>query len=133
MKNAECRMQNVNTLARVLHGFCLLPSAFFILLVRIYRLVLSPAKTFLIGPSSKCRFQPSCSQYALEALKTHGAIDGGWLAAKRICRCHPWGDFGEDPVPPRKAKDQGRNAKVPSPTPKGIEPEFQVPTSEFRI
>src|ERR1041385_1659759 len=69
-------------------------------LVRLYRCTLSPAKTFLFGPQAQCRFTPSCSAYALQALKTHGAFAGGRLAAKRICRCHPWGDCGHDPVPP---------------------------------
>jgi putative membrane protein insertion efficiency factor len=70
-----------------------------ILAVRIYRGTLSPAKTFLFGPLAGCRFEPSCSVYALEALKRHGAAKGSWLAAKRICRCHPWGGCGHDPVP----------------------------------
>ena len=102
MKKEECRMQKENALRRVRHFFCLLPSAFCLLLVRLYQLILSPAKNALLGPSGHCRFEPSCSQYAAEALKTHGAVSGTWLAAKRICRCHPWGDFGEDPVPPAK-------------------------------
>jgi len=101
MKKVEGRRQKANVLRRVLHYFCLLPSAFCIFLVRIYRVTLSPAKMFLFGPSAGCRFQPSCSQYAIEALKTHGAITGGWLAAKRVCRCHPWGEYGEDAVPPK--------------------------------
>ena len=46
-----------------------------------------------------CRFTPTCSQYAVEALQKHGALKGGWLAAKRIGRCHPWGGSGHDPVP----------------------------------
>ena len=71
-----------------------------ILLVRVYRVTLSPAKTALLGPAGQCRFEPSCSQYAIEALKTHGALAGGWLAAKRVCRCHPWGGRGYDPPPP---------------------------------
>jgi len=54
-----------------------------------------------VRPTAECRFQPSCSQYAIEALKTHGAVTGGWLAAKRVCRCHPWGECGEDAVPPQ--------------------------------
>jgi putative membrane protein insertion efficiency factor len=70
-----------------------------ILLVRLYRLTLSPAKTFLFGPLGQCRFTPSCSEYGLEALRLHGALKGTWLAAKRVCRCHPWGDCGHDPVP----------------------------------
>jgi putative membrane protein insertion efficiency factor len=58
-----------------------------------YRLVLSPWMGF------HCRFQPTCSAYALEALERHGAVRGGWLAARRICRCHPWGGSGIDEVP----------------------------------
>ena len=62
--------------------------------VRFYQVAISP----WTPPS--CRFEPSCSQYALEALETHGAGRGSWLAAKRIARCHPWGGEGFDPVPP---------------------------------
>jgi putative membrane protein insertion efficiency factor len=58
-----------------------------------YRRVLSP----LLGPT--CRFYPSCSAYALEALEKHGAARGSWLAAKRVSRCHPWHEGGIDPVP----------------------------------
>ncbi|SIS70778.1 membrane protein insertion efficiency factor YidD [Phaeovulum vinaykumarii] len=61
--------------------------------VHAYRLVLSP----WLGNS--CRFQPTCSAYALEALERHGAIRGGWLALWRILRCNPWGGSGYDPVP----------------------------------
>lgn len=64
-------------------------------LVRLYQLVLSP----LLGP--RCRFYPSCSNYALEALSRHGALRGSWLAARRICRCHPLNEGGLDPVPER--------------------------------
>ena len=67
--------------------------------VRLYRCVLSPAKVLLFGPLGRCRFTPSCSEYALEALRSHGAIAGAWLALKRIARCHPWGGCGLDPVP----------------------------------
>jgi len=67
--------------------------------VRLYRWVLSPAKNLLFGPLGRCRFTPSCSEYALEALRLHGAWTGGWLALKRLGRCHPWGGCGEDPVP----------------------------------
>lgn len=62
-------------------------------LLRGYRLVVSP----LLGPS--CRYLPSCSGYALEAIERHGPLSGGWLALKRILRCHPWGGSGYDPVP----------------------------------
>ncbi|HWD94450.1 MAG TPA: membrane protein insertion efficiency factor YidD [Verrucomicrobiae bacterium] len=81
-------------------------------LVRLYRVTLSPAKAYLFGPSAQCRFQPSCSQYTIDALKTHGALSGGWLAAKRVCRCHPWGECGEDPVPPLKSTVQSPSSQV---------------------
>ena len=61
--------------------------------VRAYRLVASP----WVGHA--CRFQPTCSAYALDALSRHGGLRGGWLAARRIGRCHPWGGAGYDPVP----------------------------------
>jgi putative membrane protein insertion efficiency factor len=66
---------------------------------RLYRRVVSPAKTVLFGPLAHCRFTPSCSEYALEAVRLHGALAGTWLALKRIGRCHPWGGCGWDPVP----------------------------------
>jgi putative membrane protein insertion efficiency factor len=70
-----------------------------ILTVRIYRLTISPAQLFLFGPGTGCRFTPSCSAYALTAVEKRGALAGSWLAAKRVCRCHPWGGCGHDPVP----------------------------------
>ncbi len=63
-------------------------------MVRLYQLVLSP----WLG--SNCRYQPTCSAYAMEALERHGALRGSWLAARRIARCHPLGGSGYDPVPP---------------------------------
>ncbi len=62
-------------------------------LVRGYQLLISP-----VLPGS-CRFYPTCSSYAIEALGHHGALKGGWLALRRITRCHPWGGSGLDPVP----------------------------------
>lgn len=65
----------------------------FIVLVRFYQLCISPLK-----PPS-CRFTPTCSQYALEALNKYGPLKGSWLALRRILRCHPLGGSGYDPVP----------------------------------
>ena len=65
-------------------------------LIRGYQLTLSP----WLGEC--CRFHPSCSHYAMEAVGTHGALVGGWLAARRVCRCHPFNAGGYDPVPPPK-------------------------------
>jgi len=64
-----------------------------ILLIKLYQYVISPA----IGP--KCRYTPTCSAYALEAIRKYGPFKGGWLAVKRIASCHPWGGHGHDPVP----------------------------------
>jgi putative membrane protein insertion efficiency factor len=55
------------------------------------------------GRTSPCRYDPTCSAYALGALEQHGAARGGWLTVRRIARCHPWGGHGWDPVPDRKA------------------------------
>ncbi len=67
--------------------------ALLLLLIRFYRFAISP----WLG--SSCRFHPSCSAYAMEALEKHGVIKGSWLAIWRILRCHPWCDGGHDPVP----------------------------------
>ena len=64
-----------------------------IALVRIYQLCISP----LLPPV--CRYTPSCSQYAIEALRKYGPLKGSWLTVKRLARCHPWGGSGYDPVP----------------------------------
>ena len=61
--------------------------------VYVYRICISP----FIPP--RCRYVPTCSQYSIEAVKKHGVLKGGWLAIKRILRCHPWGGSGYDPVP----------------------------------
>ncbi|MDQ2751484.1 MAG: membrane protein insertion efficiency factor YidD [Bacteroidota bacterium] len=65
----------------------------FIFLIKIYQRIISP----LLGP--KCRFTPTCSNYAVEALLKYGLFKGLWLSIKRISRCHPWGGHGYDPVP----------------------------------
>ena len=66
-----------------------------IALLRFYRYAISP----MLGRN--CRFHPTCSEYAIEAIQRHGALRGGWLAARRIGRCHPLHPGGHDPVPPR--------------------------------
>ena len=65
----------------------------FIFLILVYQKIISP----ILGP--KCRFTPTCSNYALEAFKKYGLLKGFWLSIKRIGRCHPWGGHGYDPVP----------------------------------
>ena len=82
------------------------------LAIRAYQLTISPAQMFLFGPAAGCRFTPTCSQYAIDAIHERGALAGSWLMAKRICRCHPFGGCGHDPVPDK---------------------EFRIQNSEFRI
>ncbi len=67
-----------------------------ILLIKVYQFFISP---LLPGV---CRYRPTCSQYTIEALRTHGLIKGLYLGIKRILRCHPWGGSGYDPVPPKE-------------------------------
>ncbi|RKG30253.1 membrane protein insertion efficiency factor YidD [Acinetobacter tianfuensis] len=69
-------------MVRLLHWF-----------IRFYQIAISP----VLGP--RCRYIPTCSQYSLEAIHRHGAVRGVWLSVHRICRCHPWGGSGYDPVP----------------------------------
>jgi putative membrane protein insertion efficiency factor len=66
--------------------------------IALYRLTLSP----LVG--TDCRYLPTCSAYAREAIETNGAWKGGWLTLARLCRCHPWGGHGFDPVPDLRAE-----------------------------
>jgi len=78
-------------------------------LIRLYQLLLSP-----VLPAS-CRFTPSCSAYAMQAIEEHGPVGGSWLGVKRICRCHPWNDGGYDPVPPANTDHGGhlRPSRLP--------------------
>jgi len=79
-----------------------------IALLKGYRFAISP----LYG--QVCRYYPSCSAYALEAVTVHGSLRGSWLAVRRVGRCHPWAEGGLDPVPPRPAHSRG--ATTPTPT-----------------
>ena len=85
------------------------PGAFLISAIRAYQLTISPLQTYLFGAVGGCRYTPSCSAYAVDALREHGAVVGTVLVTKRICRCHPWGGCGHDPVP---LKSEGRNPKA---------------------
>ena len=73
--------------------------------IRVYQMTISPMLMVFFGPAGRCRFTPSCSQYALEAVRTHGALRGAVLALRRLGRCHPWGKHGEDMVPARGTVD----------------------------
>jgi putative membrane protein insertion efficiency factor len=75
-------------------------AAILIALVRSYQWAISP----WLGP--RCRFDPTCSSYAITAIERFGALRGGWLALKRILRCHPWGGTGYDPVPEASVRDR---------------------------
>ena len=77
------------------------PANLLVLIARGYQLFISP----LLGP--RCRFHPTCSHYAIEALQTHGALKGTWLSLKRLGRCHPLNPGGYDPVPPGRSGEQG--------------------------
>ncbi|MDC2989312.1 membrane protein insertion efficiency factor YidD [Gammaproteobacteria bacterium] len=68
-------------------------SFFLVIPIKLYQILISP----LIGPN--CRYNPTCSNYAIQAINKHGPFKGTWLAIKRISRCHPWGGSGHDPVP----------------------------------
>ena len=74
-------------MSRMLRTLCVFP-------IRVYQRSISP----VLPPA--CRYYPTCSAYAVEAVMTHGVLRGGWLALKRLARCHPWGGSGYDPVPP---------------------------------
>lgn len=75
-------------------------SRLLILMLRGYQRFVSP----FLPPA--CRYHPTCSQYAIEAIRGHGPLRGGWLAIKRLMRCHPWGRGGLDPLPPPDPKPQ---------------------------
>ena len=71
-----------------------------LILIRGYQLIISP----LLG--SNCRFMPTCSEYAMESLRSYGLIKGSYLTVKRIGKCHPWGGHGYDPIPTKKVENK---------------------------
>jgi putative membrane protein insertion efficiency factor len=84
-----------------------------VVLLILYRYTLSPV-LHMLAPGSGCRFEPSCSAYALEAVRTHGPFTGSWLTLKRLCRCHPWGSSGYDPVPNSCSCTRGKDHQHPT-------------------
>ena len=96
-----------NWLAAVVRFLWHLPRNILIIVLTLYRRVISP----IYG--QVCRFFPSCSAYALEAVTVHGAIKGSWFAARRVTRCHPWSAGGLDPVPTPAHADWDDPSTVP--------------------
>ena len=94
------RKTPVKVVKQVLFFFHKLLLFLFLFLIKAYQYLISP----FTSPS--CRHIPTCSNYAYEALKVHGLLKGGWLAVKRLSRCHPLGTWGYDPVPPKKQKNK---------------------------
>ena len=92
------------------------PQKILIAALRAYRLLLSP----WLG--MQCRFEPTCSAYAIEALERHGASSGSYLAARRVLRCHPWCDGGVDPVPEPRARLESNATRRIAPTSSKIAP-----------
>jgi uncharacterized protein len=95
-------------------GYWLLSVPQFVLIfaIRLYRWTVSPLLGFLFGPTGGCRFTPSCSQYALDAIRAQGVLAGSGLAVRRICRCHPWGDGGHDPAPAPEVGSQRSEVRI---------------------
>lgn len=113
-------------------------AAVLIALVRVYQLTLSKLILFTVGPV--CRFQPSCSHYAVACLRDHGALRGSLLSAKRLCKCHPFHPGGYDPPPPAPPKkgaakhpwmaaSQGSTPIPAAPGPKGDVPSARSQSS----
>jgi uncharacterized protein len=87
--------------AAAAHGF---PASAAVGLIRIYQKTASPVLPLIFGPTCGCRFYPTCSHYAAEAVRVHGALRGAWLTARRMVKCMPLHPGGHDPVPPAQRK-----------------------------
>lgn len=84
-------------------------------LARLLMLPIRAWRLLSVHLTPRCRFHPSCSEYALDALELHGAGRGTWLAVRRVLRCHPWGGSGLDPVPPARPRPNVRSDAAPEP------------------
>ena len=104
---SQSRRRTPRWLAAVVRFSWHLPRNILIIVLKLYRRVVSP----IYG--QVCRFFPSCSAYALEAVTVHGAVKGTWLAARRVVRCHPWSSGGLDPVPTPAHADWDDPSTVP--------------------
>lgn len=93
---------SISGLFRAIPGLAGIPARALLLLIKLYQRTLSPALPILTMGGCACRFAPTCSHYAAEAVRTHGALYGGWLALRRLARCTPLHPGGIDPVPPAR-------------------------------
>ena len=82
--------------------------------IRLYQWLVSPVIVALAGPYARCRFTPTCSAYAYEAIARLGPWRGSWLALRRLGRCHPWGGCGHDPVPPGRPTSDSSTLAAPA-------------------
>lgn len=94
-----------------------LPSRFLLALIRVYQCTLSPTLPAIFGSTCGCRFAPTCSHYAAEAIRTHGALSGTVLAAIRLLKCSPLHPGGFDPVPPRRRRPNCARVTADTPPP----------------
>lgn len=107
MNPSQTQLGAPRWLAAVVRFLWHLPRNILIIVLKLYRRVISP----IYG--QVCRFFPSCSAYALEAVTVHGAVNGTWLSARRVVRCHPWSAGGLDPVPTPAHADWDDPSTVP--------------------
>ena len=96
---AAAQESKTPTWRAVVSGLLSLPARGLLAMLWLYRHSLSPVLPVVSGPGCGCRFHPTCATYAADAVRTHGALNGSWLAACRLVKCHPWHPGGYDPVP----------------------------------